>query len=97
MRTPLTRSGPARGVDTSLLEPRSEPGLGRYIAKALKEFLHLGMANSEKRGLDKRQESVYKSANKELTSSYCGRSSVVERQLPKLNVEGSRPFARFAG
>ncbi len=25
---------------------------------------------------------------------YCGRSSVVERQLPKLYVEGSIPFAR---
>ena len=24
----------------------------------------------------------------------CGRSSVVERQLPKLNVDGSSPFAR---
>src|SRR5262249_51907604 len=27
-------------------------------------------------------------------SIYCGRSSVVEHQLPKLSVEGSIPFAR---
>jgi hypothetical protein len=27
----------------------------------------------------------------------CGRSSVVERQLPKLYVEGSIPFARSNG
>ena len=27
--------------------------------------------------------------------SLCGRNSVVECQLPKLNVEGSNPFARF--
>ena len=29
-----------------------------------------------------------------LFRSSCGRSSEVERQLPKLNVEGSIPFAR---
>ena len=50
-----------------------------------------------KQALDKRQKNVYKFDIKELTSSQCGRSSVVERQLPKLNVEGSSPFARFAG
>jgi hypothetical protein len=27
--------------------------------------------------------------------SYCGRNSVVECQLPKLNVVGSSPIARF--
>ena len=47
-----------------------------------------------KQALDKRQKNVYKFDIKELTSSQCGRSSVVERQLPKLNVEGSSPFAR---
>ena len=28
--------------------------------------------------------------------SHCGCSSVVERQLPKLNVDGSSPFTRFS-
>ncbi len=53
--------------------------------------------NKRKQALDKRQKYVYSFDNKELKSFYCGRSSVVERQLPKLNVEGSSPFARFVG
>ena len=53
--------------------------------------------SKKKQVLDKRLKSVYRFDNKELTGSCCGRSSAVERQLPKLNVEGSSPFARFVG
>ena len=36
-------------------------------------------------------------ANKQLlVSLFCGRNSVVERQLPKLKVVGSNPIARFS-
>ena len=32
-----------------------------------------------------------------LQDRYAGIAQLVERQLPKLNVEGSNPFARFVG
>ena len=38
---------------------------------------------------------MYKVVNKELMGSSSGRNSVVECQLPKLDVGGSNPLARF--
>jgi hypothetical protein len=43
-------------------------------------------------GLQTRQKQVRCSARRE---KHCGRNSVVECQLPKLDVVGSNPIARF--
>ena len=56
--------------------------------------LRWGVKKGVKYGLDKFIKTVYKFAVKEVSDILCGRSSAVERQLPKLDVEGSNPFAR---
>ena len=54
-----------------------------------------GVKKGQKYGLDKTRKYVYKPVNKELMGSSSGRNSVVECQLPKLDVGGSNPLARF--
>ena len=54
-----------------------------------------GVKKGQKYGLDKVRKYVYKIVNKELMGSSSGRNSVVECQLPKLDVGGSNPLARF--
>ncbi len=45
--------------------------------------------------LDRELINVYKVISKGVMKTSCGRNSVVECQLPKLNVVGSNPIARF--